>query len=168
MQPRSAERWKRYVAGCNGLISPDTSKGRLYSVSRGEHDKREKHRRPQYSLEFKQDATKRVLEEGYSQQQAADHLGISLSALGRWVRVKSKPSTNGSAMKKPNLSLENYDELIRLRKENVQLRMERELLNEAISPNRLDRQFQVAKLNQVRTTDMTYVRTRKVGCMSRW
>ncbi|MGZ8163269.1 MAG: transposase [Methylobacter sp.] len=40
-----------------------------------------KHNRPTYTLEFKQDAAKLVLEKGYSQQQAADHLGISLSAL---------------------------------------------------------------------------------------
>jgi transposase len=40
-----------------------------------------KHKRPQYSLEFKQDAAKLALEKGYSQQQAADHQGISLSAL---------------------------------------------------------------------------------------
>ena len=90
-----------------------------------------KHKRPKYSLEFKQDAAKLVLEKGYSQQQAADHLGISLSALGRWVRAESKPSTNGSATKKPSLSLENHDELIRLRKENEQLRMEREILKKA-------------------------------------
>jgi hypothetical protein len=32
-----------------------------------------KHNRPKYSLEFKQDAAKLVLEKGYSQQQAADH-----------------------------------------------------------------------------------------------
>ncbi|BBL57195.1 DDE-type integrase/transposase/recombinase [Methylomonas koyamae] len=31
--------------------------------------------------------------------------------------------------------------------------------SEAISPNRLDRQFQVAELNQVWTTDITYVWT---------
>jgi len=31
--------------------------------------------------------------------------------------------------------------------------------NEAISPNRLDRQFKVTQPNQVWTTDMTYVRT---------
>jgi hypothetical protein len=78
---------------CNGLMIPDTSRGRLYTVSRGDNDKREKHKRPKNSLEFKQDAAKLVLEKGYSQQQAADHLGISLSALGRWVRAESKPST---------------------------------------------------------------------------
>ena len=90
-----------------------------------------KHKRPKYSLEFKQDATKLVLEKGYSQQQAADHLGISLSALGRWIRAERKPSAPDSATKKPNLSLENHDELIRLRKENEQLRMGRGILKKA-------------------------------------
>ncbi|WP_445370103.1 transposase (plasmid) [Methylomonas sp. HW2-6] len=91
----------------------------------------QKHKRPKYSLEFKQDAAKLVLEKGYSQQQAADHLGISLSALRRWVRAESKPSTKGSSTKKPSLSLGDHDELIRLRKENEQLRMEREILKKA-------------------------------------
>ena len=89
-----------------------------------------KHNRPKYSLEFKQDATKLVLEKGYSQQQAADHLGISQSALGRWVRAERKPSANESA-KKSCLNLGEHDELIRLRKENEQLRMEREILKKA-------------------------------------
>ena len=90
-----------------------------------------KHNRPKFSLEFKQDATKLVLEKGYSQQQAADHLGISQSALGRWVRAERKPSSNESTAKKSCLSLGDHDELIRLRKENEQLRMEREILKKA-------------------------------------
>lgn len=96
----------------------------------------QKHKRPKYNLEFKQDAAKLVLEKGYSQQQAADHLGISLSALGRWVRAESKPSTNAAATKKPSLSLGDHDELIRLRKENDQLRMEREILKKAARSKR--------------------------------
>jgi len=87
-----------------------------------------KYNRPKYSLEFKQDATKLVLEKGYSYQQAAEHLGISQSALGRWVRAERKPSANESMVKKPCLNLGDHDELIRLRKENEQLRMEREIL----------------------------------------
>jgi transposase len=87
--------------------------------------------RPKYSLEFKQDATKLVLEKGYSHQQAADHLGISLSALGRWVRAERKPAGGELTSKKPGLSLADQDELIRLRKENEQLRMEREVLKKA-------------------------------------
>jgi hypothetical protein len=58
-------------------------------------------------------------------------LGISLSALGRWVRAERKPSANQSVTKKPSLSLADQDELIRLRKENEQLRMAREILKKA-------------------------------------
>jgi transposase len=70
-----------------------------------------KHNRPKYSLEFKQDAARLVLEKGYSQQQAADHFGISQSALGRWVRAERKPSANESTTKKSCLNLSDHDEL---------------------------------------------------------
>jgi len=90
-----------------------------------------KHNRPKYSLEFKRDAAKLVLEKGYSQQQAADHLGVSLSAMGRWVRAERKPSATDSAMKKTSVNLGEHEELIRLRQENEQLRMEREILKKA-------------------------------------
>ena len=90
-----------------------------------------KHNRPKYGLEFKQDAARLVLEKGYSQQQAAAHLGISLSALRRWVLAERKPSGTESIAKKPGLSLADQAELLRLRKENEQLRIEREILKKA-------------------------------------
>ncbi len=91
-----------------------------------------KHKRPKYNLEFKQDAAKLVLENGYTQQQAADHLGISLSAIRRWVRAEGKPITQADlAGKKMVLPLADQAELVRLRKENEQLRMEREILKKA-------------------------------------
>jgi transposase len=89
-----------------------------------------KQKRPGYTLEFKQDAAKLVLEKGYSHQQAADSLGVSLSALGRWVRAERKPDA-GSAGKKPVLNLADQNELVRLRKENEQLRMERDIIKKA-------------------------------------
>jgi transposase len=82
-------------------------------------------------LEFKQDAAQLVLEKGYSHQQAAEHLGISLSALGRWVRAERKPLSPDSVTRKVAINLADYDELVRLRKENEQLRMEREILKKA-------------------------------------
>lgn len=88
-------------------------------------------KKPTYSLEFKQDAAKLVLEKGYSQQQAADHLGISLSALARWVKAERPPRATEPLNKKAALSLSEHDELRRLRKENEQLRMEREILKKA-------------------------------------
>jgi len=90
-----------------------------------------KQKRPKYTLEFKKDAAKLVIEKGYTHNQAADSLGISLSALGRWVRAERGPATSISAEKKSVLNLIDQAELIRLRKENEQLRMEREILKKA-------------------------------------
>jgi transposase len=89
-----------------------------------------KHKRPKYTLEFKQDAAKLVNEKGYTHQQAADNLGVSLSAIGRWVRAEQGPTTP-SATKKKVLTLADQDELTRLRKEVDQLRMERDILKKA-------------------------------------
>ena len=50
-------------------------------------------KRPDYTLEFKQDAAKLVNEKGYTHQQVADSLGISLSAIGRWVRAELGTAT---------------------------------------------------------------------------
>ena len=57
-------------------------------------------------------------------------LGISLSAIGRWVRAEQGPATV-STTKKKVLNLTDQDELTRLRKEVEQLRMEREILKKA-------------------------------------
>lgn len=89
-----------------------------------------KHKRPKYTLEFKQDAAKLVNEKGYTHKQAADNLGISLSAIGRWVRAEQGPTT-ASATRKKVLNLTDQDELSRLRKEVEQLRMERDILKKA-------------------------------------
>jgi transposase len=51
-------------------------------------NKQTHHKRPKYTLEFKQAAAKLVLEKGYTHQQVANNLGISLSAIGRWVRAE--------------------------------------------------------------------------------
>jgi transposase len=89
-----------------------------------------KQKRPNYTIEFKQDAAKLVNEKGYTHQQAADNLGISLSAIGRWVRAE-QGSLSPSATKKSVLNLADQGELTRLRKEVEQLRMEREILRKA-------------------------------------
>jgi transposase len=93
-----------------------------------------KHKRPKYTLEFKQDAAKLVNEKGYTHQQAADNLGVSLSAIGRWVRAEQGPATASSA-KKNVLNLSDQDELNRLRKEVEQLRMERDILKNRLPGN---------------------------------
>ncbi|MCX7091999.1 MAG: transposase [Methylobacter sp.] len=75
-----------------------------------------KHKRPKYTLEFKKDAAKLVNEKGYTHKQAAYNLGVSLGAIGCWVRAEKGPTV--SATKKPVLNL-------------AELRMEREILKKA-------------------------------------
>ena len=70
---------------------------------------------------------KLVLEKGYTHRQAADNLGISLNALGRWVKAEQDLAAV-SILKRGVLNLSDQDELTRLRKENERLRMEREIL----------------------------------------
>jgi transposase len=82
---------------------------------------------PKFTLEFKQDAVKLISEQGYTHQQAADSLGISLSAIGRWSRAESEPA-NPSSTKTATLNLAYQAELLRLHKEIEQLRMEREII----------------------------------------
>jgi transposase len=89
-----------------------------------------KQKRPEYTLEFKQGAAKLVNEKGYTHRQAADSLGISLSAMGRWARAERSPEPSSPA-KKTVLNLTDQAELTRLRRENEQLRMEREILKKA-------------------------------------
>ncbi|MFI3185865.1 MAG: transposase [Methylococcaceae bacterium] len=89
-----------------------------------------KHKRLKYTIQFKQDAAKLVNEKVYTHKQAAENLGISLTALGRWVRAEKEP-TIASTTKKKVLNLTDQDELSRLRKEVEQLRMEREILKNA-------------------------------------
>ena len=82
---------------------------------------------PKFTLEFKQDAARLVIEKGYTHQQAAASLGVSLSALRRWVRAER----SGGDGQKMVTCLADQQELARLRKENERLRMEREILKKA-------------------------------------
>ena len=90
----------------------------------------DKQKRPKYNLEFKQDAAKLVLEKSYTHKQAADNPGVSLSAIGRWLRAE-QGSKVPTATKKNVLNLTDQGELTRLSKEVEQLRRERELLKKA-------------------------------------
>lgn len=92
-------------------------------------------KKPHYTLEFKQDAVKLVLEQGYTHAQASESLGVSVSALRRWINAERRNSINPdqgqSANAKAQLSLSEHEELLRLRKEVNRLKMEREILKKA-------------------------------------
>lgn len=83
----------------------------------------------QYTKEFKEEAVKLVLEQGYKQSEAAKNLGIDAKNLSRWISEYNNKS--GSLVStKQSLSAE-QEELVRLRKENKRLQMERDILKKA-------------------------------------
>ena len=86
-------------------------------------------KRRQYTAEFKREAVRLMTEHGYGVTEAAHNLGIHAHMLGRWKRQAAQ-RTNGSMGGNGQMSAE-HEELLRLRKENQRLRMEREILKKA-------------------------------------
>jgi transposase len=86
-------------------------------------------KRPNYTKEFKQDAVKLVLEQGYSSLEVARRLGIASSNVTRWVRLhhQEQEDPDEGGLSRQDLEEENH----RLRKENKRLQMEREILKKA-------------------------------------
>lgn len=81
-------------------------------------------KRRKYSSEFKEEAVKLVLEQGYRTTEAARNLGIHPSLLGKWKRELEDDTGIGG-----HKALQ--AELNRLRKENKRLKQEREILKKA-------------------------------------
>jgi transposase len=79
----------------------------------------------QYTKEFKEEAVALVVEQGYSVPEAAKSLGINQNLLYRW-KDKAEEKQAGTT-----LSEDERSELQRLRKENKELRMEKEILKKA-------------------------------------
>jgi len=80
-----------------------------------------------YTEEFKKEAVKLVLEHGYTQNAAAESLGIPGKNVNRWVRETREGVT---AAQKVILSAEEK-EICELRKEVQCLKMEKEILKKA-------------------------------------
>jgi transposase len=73
-----------------------------------------------FTREFKESAARLVTEQGYSQSQAAQSLGVERASIALWVRQPSPPSAPPAG-----------GEVERLRAENRRLLMEREILKKA-------------------------------------
>lgn len=84
--------------------------------------------RKQYPAEYKREAVRLVMEQGYKLSEAARNLGIHGGMLGRWVR-QTKEGSKGVISGKG--SSPEQEELHRLRSENKRLLMEREILKKA-------------------------------------
>jgi len=81
--------------------------------------------RRNYPEDFKRDAVSLVTEQGYSIAEAARSLGIGAGLLGRWKREYEAQATG------EELDKDEREELKRLRRENRELRMEKEILKKA-------------------------------------
>jgi len=81
-----------------------------------------------FTEEFRAGAVRLVLDEGKSVSAVARDLDLTASALRTWVMRAKADRTKG---KSGGLTTAERDELARLRKENRQLRLERDLLKKA-------------------------------------
>lgn len=79
-----------------------------------------------FTREFKESAAKLVIEQGYSQSQAAESLGVDRASIALWVRQFGSPPAAS-----PAAEADLRKELERLRAENKRLTMEREILKKA-------------------------------------
>lgn len=96
-------------------------------------------RRAKYTQEFKEESVRQVLV-GSSISAVADSLGIPKASLGNWVRQQERGQlgtgpTKGSAP--VSVSAEQM-EIARLKAENAQLRMERDIAKKAAAYFALD------------------------------
>jgi transposase len=85
--------------------------------------------RQKYTKEFKADAMKLVLEQGYRCSEVGRRLGIHPTNVSRWMREFRQDEEDSAehGITRRELEEENH----RLRKENKRLEMEREILKKA-------------------------------------
>lgn len=81
--------------------------------------------RKRYSEDFKRDAVALVTEQGYKISEAARRLGINATMLSRWKQAQEQASTGSG------LSDDERKELAQLRRENRELKLEKEILKKA-------------------------------------
>ncbi len=97
------------------------------TMSRPMADSPKRRPRRRFNDEFKEQAVRVVLEEGKSVGRVARDLDLTATALRAWVHRAQADRTQG----RTGLTTAEREELARLRKENRQLRLEREILKNA-------------------------------------
>jgi transposase len=96
-------------------------------MSRPMADTPKRRPRRQFTEEFKAGAVRLVLDEGKTMGGVAQDLDLTESALRGWVRRAQADRTKG----RTGLTTAEREELARLRKENRELRTERDILKRA-------------------------------------
>lgn len=86
--------------------------------------------RKQYTKEFKLDAVSLVLDQGLTIAEAARSLEIRANMLGRWIK-ENQADNNGQAFRGNGKLTPEQAEIRRLKIENKQLKLERQILKEA-------------------------------------
>lgn len=86
--------------------------------------------RKQYIKEFKLDAISLLLDQGFTIAEAARSLGIRANMLGRWIK-ENQADNNGQAFRGNGKLTPEQEEIRRLKIENKQLKLERQILKEA-------------------------------------
>lgn len=84
-------------------------------------------KRKKYDREFRDGAVRIVEETGKPIAAVARDLGVNEGTLGNWV-ARAREARDGSS----SLSKADYEELKRLRAENAELRMERDVLKRSV------------------------------------
>jgi transposase len=97
------------------------------TMARMGSDKRGRRARRQFSDEFRAGAVRLVLDEDKTVGAVARELDLTPSALSQWVRHVRADRTKG----RTGLTTEERFELAQLRKDNGELRMERDILKKA-------------------------------------
>lgn len=87
-------------------------------------------KRKQYTKEFKLDAISLVMDQGLKIAEAARSLEINANMLGRWIK-ESQTDDNGQAFRGNGKLTPEQEEIRRLKIENKQLKLERQILKEA-------------------------------------
>ena len=82
-------------------------------------------KRRKYTPEFKKESVAPITEQGYSVAKAAQAVNVSENNIRRWRKALDQVA-NGEV-----LAPEEKAELVRLRRENKELRMEKEILKKA-------------------------------------
>ena len=101
--------------------------GKVDTMGRMGSSKAERRARRKFSDEFMAGAVRLVLEEGKTIGAVARELDLTPSSLANWVRHAQADRTKG----KTGLTTEERTEMASLRKENRELRMERDILKKA-------------------------------------
>ena len=84
----------------------------------------------QYTKEFKLDAVSLVLDQGYTVAEAARSLEINANMLRRWIK-EYQSDDDGQAFRGNGKLTPEQEEIRRLKLENKQLKLEKQILKEA-------------------------------------